>query len=325
LTTDHLGSTRVVSNLVNSQPNVIARHDYVPFGGEIGNIGGRTPAVRYGATDDTRQKFTSKERDAESALDYFIARHYSSAQGRFTSPDEFPGGPRELSGAGSNSSAKGALPYVDIASPQSLNKYQYTYNNPLRYVDPDGHDILVIENGPTQGNPIGHTAVAVTGYGMFSFGNDTKLGSSTSEYVETQAARRDTTLYVIKTTPEQDKAVVDTMMKEDEKGGIGVVTDNCSSRSNRALDTIGVPVGVPVLDEGGGGGFSAVDKNMPGSAGQRAKDLGQSEPDRVTVIGVPKGSTTVPDVVKQFEPRNPNPDPRLPKQENKTGGGHSSS
>ncbi len=29
--------------------------------------------------------------------------------------------------------------FADLRRPQSLNKYQYSYNNPLRYVDPDGH------------------------------------------------------------------------------------------------------------------------------------------------------------------------------------------
>jgi RHS repeat-associated protein len=33
------------------------------------------------------RKFTSKERDAETGLDYFGARYYSGAQGRFTSVD----------------------------------------------------------------------------------------------------------------------------------------------------------------------------------------------------------------------------------------------
>jgi hypothetical protein len=32
--------------------------------------------------------------------------------------------------------------YAKLTNPQSLNKYQYAYNNPLRYVDPDGHDPL---------------------------------------------------------------------------------------------------------------------------------------------------------------------------------------
>ncbi|MDM7995530.1 MAG: RHS repeat-associated core domain-containing protein, partial [Acidobacteriota bacterium] len=32
-------------------------------------------------------QFPGKERDAETGLDYFLARYYSGAQGRFTSPD----------------------------------------------------------------------------------------------------------------------------------------------------------------------------------------------------------------------------------------------
>lgn len=38
-------------------------------------------------------QFTGKERDAETGLDYFGARYMSSVQGRFTSPDDFVGGP----------------------------------------------------------------------------------------------------------------------------------------------------------------------------------------------------------------------------------------
>src|SRR5215213_2963645 len=30
--------------------------------------------------------------------------------------------------------------FRDLKKPQSLNKYQYAYNSPLRWVDPDGHD-----------------------------------------------------------------------------------------------------------------------------------------------------------------------------------------
>jgi RHS repeat-associated protein len=86
-----------------------------------------------------RQQFGSKERDSETGLDFFLARYYSSIQGRFTSPDEFQGSPRELFVLGSGSPTKQALPYADITNPQSLNKYVYSYNNPLRYTDPDGH------------------------------------------------------------------------------------------------------------------------------------------------------------------------------------------
>ena len=138
LTADHLGSTRVVTG---QNQSVVARYDYLPFGEEMGvGVGSRTAQMGYGASDSTRQKFTSKERDAESGLDYFLARYYSSAQGRFTSPDEFSGGPREFWALDSLEAESQALPYADLVEPGSFNKYAYCLGNPLRYVDPDGHN-----------------------------------------------------------------------------------------------------------------------------------------------------------------------------------------
>jgi RHS repeat-associated protein len=142
LVTDQLGTPRIILDLSGSLANV-SRHDYLPFGEELfAGVAGRSTSQGYpsgaNAIDGARQKFTLKERDNETELDYFVARYYSSTQGRFTSPDEFSGGPFELF-VRTGDSKKQALPYAEIVEPQSLNKYSYVYNNPCRYVDPDGH------------------------------------------------------------------------------------------------------------------------------------------------------------------------------------------
>ena len=138
LVTDHLGTPRMIVDQTGTLAT-LKRHDYLPFGEELfAPSGGRTVAQGYATGDGIRQQFTEKERDVETGLDYFLARYYSSIQGRFTSTDEFNGGPDELYVLGSGDSKKQALVYADVNNPQSLNKYQYTLNNPLRYVDQDG-------------------------------------------------------------------------------------------------------------------------------------------------------------------------------------------
>ena len=127
LTADHLGSTRV---LTDASGTVKSLHDYLPFGEEIAaNVGGRGaryyPADHLAINDGTTQKFTGKERDAETGLDYFEARYLSSAQGRFTSPDW--------------SAAPEPVPYANFEDPQTLNLYTYVRNNPLSTDDPTGH------------------------------------------------------------------------------------------------------------------------------------------------------------------------------------------
>jgi RHS repeat-associated protein len=127
---DHLGSSRVVTNATGT---ILDDSDFYPFGGE------RIVAAGSGNT----YKFTGKERDPESSLDYFVARYYSSGYGRFLSPDEFTGGPVDAFSS-SDPLPPGPLPYAVISNPQSLNKYTYTWNNPLRFTDPDGHFIDTI-------------------------------------------------------------------------------------------------------------------------------------------------------------------------------------
>ena len=118
LVTDHLGTPRMIIDKTGTLASV-KRYDYLPFGEELfAGTGARTSGLGY-AGDNVRQKFTSKERDNETGLDYFGARYYASTQGRFTSPDAF-------------------WKDSQVGDAQSWNKYAYARNNPLKYVDPQG-------------------------------------------------------------------------------------------------------------------------------------------------------------------------------------------
>jgi RHS repeat-associated protein len=110
----------------------VSYHDYVPFGAEIlAGLGGRSGL--YGSADGVNKKFTGQYRDTEtqssamaSGLDYFGARYFSAAMGRWTSPDW--------------SATPQPIPYADLSDPQTLNLYSYVRNNPLSKADADGHE-----------------------------------------------------------------------------------------------------------------------------------------------------------------------------------------
>jgi RHS repeat-associated protein len=121
LNADNLGSTRLVTDSSGTPQRC---SDYLPFGEELpAGINGRTGCYGTetypGPADATDRKFTGKERDAETGLDYFGARYFSGAQGRWTSPD-----PSNLG--------------VDFWLPQTWNRYAMSLNNPLKFVDRNG-------------------------------------------------------------------------------------------------------------------------------------------------------------------------------------------
>ncbi len=123
LIADQLGTPRMILDKTGSLAGV-KRHDYLPFGEELLVGQGLRTSGQNGlgySGDNIRQKFTSKERDNETGLDYFGARYYSSSQGRFTSIDP-----------------ENYQAMLDLTDPQSWNAYSYTNNNPLGRVDPDG-------------------------------------------------------------------------------------------------------------------------------------------------------------------------------------------
>jgi len=108
---DHLGTSRVIVQA--GQTAACYEADYYPYGGE--RVITNTCPQNY--------KFTGKERDTETQNDYFGARFYENNLGRFMSVD-----PKAASGRS--------------ADPQSWNRFAYSRNNPLAFVDLDGKDFI---------------------------------------------------------------------------------------------------------------------------------------------------------------------------------------
>ena len=103
---DHLGSVSAFTDMLG---NLVEETAYYPFG---------CPRREDRTTSRPETyKYTSKEHDAESQLDYFEARYLCGGLARFASPDAL--GPR-------------------TEAPQTLHRYAYTLNNPIRYFDPTG-------------------------------------------------------------------------------------------------------------------------------------------------------------------------------------------
>jgi RHS repeat-associated protein len=102
---DHLGST---TQEVSSAGIVTATMKYFPFGDCLESQG----------TISTDKLFTGQRLD-QTGLYYYGARYYDATIGRFISADTIIPNPMD---------------------PQSLNRYSYCLNNPLKYVDPSGHD-----------------------------------------------------------------------------------------------------------------------------------------------------------------------------------------
>ena len=108
-TADHINSTRIVTDDLGTVVYAAA-HD--PYGG--------IQKTWEPITFDPSLKFSGKERDLESGLDYFGARYYDKSLYRFISTD----------------------PTSDIAysttDPQLWNLYSYCRSNPIGYVDVNG-------------------------------------------------------------------------------------------------------------------------------------------------------------------------------------------
>ncbi|MFN8005047.1 MAG: RHS repeat-associated core domain-containing protein [Acidobacteriota bacterium] len=111
LHTNHLNSARAMTD---TSGTLVYKGQFDPYGQALSE---------WSATGNTNlntKKFTGYERDAATGLDYANARMYHSARGRFATPDPL------------------GMKASDPKNPQSLNRYAYTQNDPVNFVDKSG-------------------------------------------------------------------------------------------------------------------------------------------------------------------------------------------
>jgi hypothetical protein len=125
------------------------------------------------------------------------------------------------------------------------------------------------------------------------------MGGNLTQYLYRETARRDTRLYVIKTTPAQDAAIEKRLLEiaineRPLQQEWRLAFDNCSARSNRALDAGGIFPGFGTFGILGG---NTVDlhNRVPGSAGFRAVKNGSGG-----ALFIPQGAKWQPTILKDF-------------------------
>ncbi len=112
---DHQGSARAI---MDGSGNVVARHDYLPFGEELwSGVGMRTTGQQFGSMDQNRMRYAQTEKDEATGLDHTWFRKLENISGRWTTPDPLGG---------------------SIGDPQSFNRFSYVGNDPVNSVDPSG-------------------------------------------------------------------------------------------------------------------------------------------------------------------------------------------
>ncbi len=111
--TNHLGNSRAMTD---ANGNLTYKGQFDPYGQALNEWSSS------GNNNLNTKKFTGYERDNATGLDYANARMYNNGRGRFMTPD--------TKGLGS----------ANTRRPETLNRYSYTHNDPVNFVDPTGLD-----------------------------------------------------------------------------------------------------------------------------------------------------------------------------------------
>lgn len=106
----------VPSLMTDASGTVVWKQDYTAFGADYGTT----------AAGNTH-KFTGHVQDAATGQYYAKARYFTTQLGRWSQPEPM---------------LKGVPGKSFLANPQKLNPYIYCVNNPTRYIDPNGKDLV---------------------------------------------------------------------------------------------------------------------------------------------------------------------------------------
>ena len=162
---------------IDAKGNVASYDNYYPFGEIMPGLSSNT------AIADAKYKFTGKERDVETGLDYFGARYYESWSGRWMSVDplakKYPG----------------------------WSPYNYVEDNPTGSVDPNGAQVKPSwwENIGTSGNNLTLPPLTLAGNNEsnpasistngFASSRRSSIGSSFLSFAQRTASMASTTYF----------------------------------------------------------------------------------------------------------------------------------
>jgi RHS repeat-associated protein len=190
----------------------------------------------------TEHLFTGKERDSESGNDYFGARYYASSMGRWMSPDPIN------------------LTNERLMNPtNTLNKYAYGANNPLKYIDKDGKDITIFYRPSSGAGDFGHIVVVAlnqetganasmsfvpTGNELHSPGSFAQ-GDSNFRALGASGVDKTYASLTIQTNPDEANHLIDIINKiKDGSQDFSGLTHNCTTVCEDALHDLGLDFGV---------------------------------------------------------------------------------
>jgi len=128
----HVNGHGDVMALTDESGNVVAEYNYDAYGNIVSQLGAMASANPL--------RYAGYRYDEATGLYYLMARYYDANVGRFITRDTFHGFEDE---------------------PRSLNQYAYTNNNPVMYIDKDGH----------AATPIGIALSIIGGIAGWAFGD----------------------------------------------------------------------------------------------------------------------------------------------------------